>query len=534
MTNGYFQLVTGDRSTKIRIVPPQDGGEMVDGREIISYLKQRGISYDISAINEAAQISDAQEKLVEINKITCMREREGYSSVTAQDGMSYTVRFYPASVGTAGNGEQMTEEEFLNDLKHCGIVYGINNGDIKAFFANRRYCTDIIAARGIEPRQGQDGYIEYKFDTDGTAKPTLLPDGSVDFFHLHILQVCGKGQTLAVMHPEDKGESGYDIKGNIIKQAEVKEVSFSCGRNVEISEDRTKLISTVDGHVSIVCGSVEVSDVLNMKDIGVSTGNVDYEGNIEIDGNVDSGFTVHATGDINIKGVVGSSTIISGGNVLIARGMNGVGKGSIRAEGNVISKFLENVTVSAGGYVSSESVIQCDISAAGEVNVDGRRGSISGGTVSAGTSVSAKSIGSDMGTATTIEVGVDPGLKSRLAEIQKTIIEDRKQIETLEPVLISFKQKMASGVKMSPDQAIKVKTIAQVFLQKKTENEKLSAELDLLQGKLKNSKDAFVAVHDSAYPGVKIIIGDISMNVKKPAQFCRFISDGGDVRISGY
>lgn len=534
MANGYFQLVTGERSTRLRIVPPTDGGSQVDVKEIMTYLKQRNISYDVSVLNMVAANANDTEKIFEINKITCMKERESYTSVMTPDRMSFIVRFYPESIGTPENGEKMTETEFLNDLRQHDIKYGIDTDAISAFFKERKYCTDITAAQGSSPKQGTDAYIEYKFDTDGRVRPTLLPDGSVDFFHLNIIQICGKGQVLAVLHPEDMGEAGEDIKGTLIRPSEVKKMALSFGKNVFISDDKMCLMSAVDGHVSIQSGSVEVSDVLSIKDVGVETGNIDYEGNIEIEGNVETGYTVSATGDINIKGVVGGATLISGGSVLIARGMNGMGKGTITAAGNVVCKFLENASVDAGGYVSSESIIQSTVTAASEINVDGKRGFISGGTVNAGLSISAKTLGSNMGTMTLVEVGVDPNTKKELIDVQKSLVEDKKQVETLEPVLLTYKQKMASGAKPSPAQMERVQMLAQAYVQCKKDLEGKQKRLSELQEKMKQNTGAFVAVKDCAYPGVRIVIGEVSMSIKKENQFCRFISDGGDVRISSY
>ena len=95
MANGYFQLVTGERSTRLRIVPPTDGGSQVDVKEIMTYLKQRNISYDVSVLNMVAANANDTEKIFEINKITCMKERESYTSVMTPDRMSLIVRCYP-------------------------------------------------------------------------------------------------------------------------------------------------------------------------------------------------------------------------------------------------------------------------------------------------------------------------------------------------------------------------------------------------------------------------------------------------------
>ena len=51
----------------------------------------------------------------------------------------------------------------------------------------------------------------------------------------------------------------------------------------------------------------------------------------------------------------------AGGDIIIAKGMNGMGKGVLNAKGNVVAKFLENATVTALGYVSSESILHSTV-----------------------------------------------------------------------------------------------------------------------------------------------------------------------------
>ncbi len=130
-------------------------------------------------------------------------------------------------------------------------------------------------AQGRLPVQGKDAYIEYKFNTDKKAKPTLKEDGSVDFFNLNILNHCNKGDELAILHPEVPGEPGSNIMGDKIMPAEVKKAAFDYGHNIEMSEDGQKLISLVDGHVELVDGAVFVSDELVLDNAVNSTGNID-------------------------------------------------------------------------------------------------------------------------------------------------------------------------------------------------------------------------------------------------------------------
>lgn len=85
--------------------------------------------------------------------------------------------------------------------------------------------------------------------------------------------------------------------------------------------------------------------------------------------------------------------------------MNGMGRGVLATKGNVVAKYLENATVSAKGYVSTESILHSRVMAGTEINVTGRKGFITGGRVSAANVIRVKTLGSPMGADTIVEVG---------------------------------------------------------------------------------------------------------------------------------
>ena len=127
------------------------------------------------------------------------------------------------------------------------------------FMSDGIYGTDLIVAKGKEPRHGTDASVRYYFNTDVHAQPTLKDDGTVDYFHLNMINPCRKGQLL---------------KGAKIRPRQVKKAHMEFGHNIEISEDRKKLTSLVDGHVSLVEGKVFVSDVYEVENVDLSTGNI--------------------------------------------------------------------------------------------------------------------------------------------------------------------------------------------------------------------------------------------------------------------
>ena len=528
--NGYFRLVNKEGASSLKLFPPTDGGKPLDILDVIEYLTMKDYACDLPTLKRAVEGAEKEQQEISLGNETRLKERECYKLSVRPDKMQAYAKFYAASEG----GEDMTAQEMVHDLELRGIKCGILTDAIEGFFKHKEYGEDILVAEGKPPVQGKNAYIEYKFNTDKKAKPTLNEDGSVDFFHLNILNHCEKGDVLAVLHPEEPGVPGENLFGEKVLPTEVRKETLKFGHNIELSEDRTVLTAQVNGHVELVQGTVFVSDELAVENVDTATGNIDYEGNVLVNGNVATNFQVKAKGDIVVKGVVEGAVLQAGGNIVIARGMNGMGRGVLRAEGNIISKFLENVTAEAKGYVTSESILHSKVTAGGEVNVDGRRGFITGGKVCATGSVNVKTLGSEMGADTIIEVGTDPKVKERIAELQKQIGEDTKLLQTVQPTLLSAKRKLAKGVKLSPEQIMQIQSMAALNKEKTEAIAAANSEIDELQKRLGSSSETVVRVKGEVYPGTRICIGDVSMVVQKTTHYCRFVRERGDVKMAPF
>ena len=531
MKNGYFQVVCSSNGTALKIFNPADGGAAVSTKEIMEYLTRFGINYDLHMLNKGVQdalSSQVGEYFFALNKDPIMELRESYQLFVSQDRMLVSARFYPPSV----KGERMSYQEFINDLGVKNIKFGVQTQDLIKFFEAPDYCTNIVVAKGQPPRQGEDARIEYYFETDLRAKPTHLEDGSVDFFHLNTVSHCKKGDVLAKLFPEDPGEYGTSVFDEKIKPRDVKRTSLKYGRNITLSEDRRILTSDVDGHVTLVDDKVFVSDVLEVENVDNATGNIDYEGSVKINGNVCTNFSVKAKGNIEVKGVVEGAYLEAEGNIIIARGMNGMVKGTLKAGGNVIAKFIENAKVSAGGYVSTESILHSEVMAGTEIQVSGKKGFITGGRVCATNLIQVKTLGSPMGADTTVEVGADPEVKSRMQQLQKLMIENKKTMYSISPVLTSTAQKLSQGVKLKPEQVKYFQELLQTHKSKQQEQETCMKEMQSLQTILDESANARVEVTGEVFSGTRICIADVSMVVKNSMSYCKFVKSQGDVKMT--
>ena len=524
--NGYFQLICDDNSTSVEVFPPADGGTPADLTEIKEYLSGRNIAYVSAALLDI--IGKKERFRVILNHENHLEERESYKLTVSPDNMSASVRFYPPSV----HGTTMTKEEFITDLGYHNIKFGIQEKEIAHFFEHKHYCENLVVAVGKEPQHGKDACIEYYFNTDLRVRPTLKDDGCVDFFHLNNINHCNKGDILARLFPADHGEPGMNVCGDKVKPRDVKNQSLKYGRNITLSDDKLTMLSEVNGHVTLVDDKVFVSDVLSLENVDTSTGNIEYEGSVQISGNICANFSVTAKGNIEVQGIVEGAYLESGGDIIIARGMNGMNKGKLKAGRNVIVKFLENSTVVANGYVSAESILHSTVQAGTEVTVSGKRGFITGGRVSALNQVTVKTLGSAMGADTIIEVGSDPTIKIRIQQLQKSITEATRVLKSIQPILTATQQKLSRGVKLAPDQVQYLKSMIALDQMKKKEVQDQTKELEDIQYSISNTANAQVIVTGTVFQGTRICIGDLSMVVQSEMKYCRFIIMDGDVKMT--
>lgn len=525
--NGYFRLVTKGDDVYIRLYPPESGGEMVGMEELSAYLERNHIvSYQKMDLKRAIERKEETELFLVTFKLAPVDEQ--IKIQISDDKMLVTARFYPACAG----GNLLSQNDIITLLAHNGIVAGIQKEQIEAFLQERAYCTDYIMAKGRKPIEGKHASITYYFNLNKDIKPALKEDGSVDFHELNNISHVKKGDLLAKLNKEVEGKPGKTVTGTLIPPAAVKREKLRYGRNIAISEDHLCLISQVDGHAELVDDKVFVSDVLNVAaDVDVSTGDIEFEGSIEVPGNVRSGFRLKAKGDIIVGGVVEAATLIAGKDIVLKRGIQGMGKGYLEAQNNIIAKFIENAKVKSEGSITTEAVLHSHVSAKKEVIITGKKGFVTGGSVAATYLVKAKTIGSDMGASTIISVGSDPDKKDLFYNLQTETGNIQKNLEQLKPMAVKAAKVLSSGKIADLKQKQQLRKIIQLYQQLSEQTDKNYKEMKSLEGYLDSGNSARIQVSDMVYPGAKIIISECSYVVKDIQQHCQFRKENGEVHM---
>lgn len=524
--NAYFQLLVEEAKTSLKLYPPEGEGEYFPLGDLFSYLERLKIPYDMVEMKKYYDELKSEPVVIPLRCDVHYGEREIMIVKVAEDKMSVTARFMAPS----NNGEKMDMTEILGDLMHQGIKAGVQKEAIEEFLDTREYCKDYLIAKGQEATRGEDARIEYYFNTDLSMKPTENEDGSVDFRRLNNICPVQEGDLLARLYKEKPGEPGFNVLGERIRPADVKRLRLLFGTNVRRSEDKTELYATANGHVCLSNDQVIVSNVYDVEDVGNATGNIDYEGTVNIKGNVSSGFKVHAKGDIVVGGVVEGAELEADGEIILKRGIQGGGRAKVNAKGNVVAKFIEGATVSAEGYIRTESILLSNVSAKGEIEVSGKKGFVTGGAVRSLSMITAKTIGSETGGSTRLEVGIDPVLKEHYNTLGKEITDLEAQMAKVYPVLVAFGKRIGKGEKLDADKMAQMRALTKTYSTMEADVKKKKKEYADIKECLSTDANACIKVTGMIYPGAYIAISDVSLTIKSLDQYCRFVKEGGEVR----
>ncbi|MBO6108822.1 MAG: DUF342 domain-containing protein, partial [Eubacterium sp.] len=346
--NAYFEVINNEDKMYLWVHPAEGDGEMFQFEEVTKYLGTISFpDYDSVKLNnyiergvydEPMKLSD--EPIIPVGE-KCIVQVD-------RDGLKATARFYPPTTG----GDLLTEDEIIADLRRAGVKHGVRKKAIDHFLSNHEYCRDYLLAVATKPVHGHDAKVTYHFDINATARPKMNEDGSVDFHQLGNIKPVEAGQKLATLTPVNWGKPGATVTGKPIKPKKVKNRHLRFGRNIRLSEDKLRIYSEVSGHVTLVEDMVMVSDIYQVPaNVDASTGDIEYKGTVQVTGNVNTGYKVVADGDIVVNGVVEGAELISGGNIVLKRGMQGGDRGVLNAEGNVTAKFIESAKIECKGFI---------------------------------------------------------------------------------------------------------------------------------------------------------------------------------------
>ena len=429
---------------------------------------------------------------------------EAFAEITP-DGLEASIRISPPENG----GSTLTYELLKIFLARNRIVFGLNEETLQTLGKQPAYNSTIVVARGVPSENGVDARLIYHIDTDRRLKPREREDGSVDFKDLGAIQEAKQGQLLCEKIAANPGKAGTDVRGAPLPYVAGKDINLPVGQNTVMTADRLKLYATVDGHITVMNGKINVLNVYTVNgNVSVETGNIDFSGNVVVRGDVASGFSIRADGDITINGVAEAATITAGGTLVIRGGFLGGDSGVLNVTGNTVCKFIEGGQVNVGGDLETTYIMNATVKCGGAVTLVGR-GLIRGGYVSARTAVTANLIGSSKASSssTTIELGSDPELLQKHEQLKLQTEQMSKNITNLKTVISAMEKAKSAGVLAADklEQLAQAKTMLENL---QPASEAMRIELESLERQAARTGRGTVNAKRTAYSGLKLIMGN--------------------------
>ena len=515
-------------------VYPSDGTEMLfELSDVRQTLQDNGvIDYDVielsKIIREAAGVRrkladefvevkpeeeeeiSAQENAPETEADTENEELAGIIIDISRDQMIATVR-YDTSKGT----KLPQVEDIKAALEEKGVVYGINEETIKNGVTS---LTPFVAAEGKQVQHGENARIERKFDLSQKNRPKIDEFNRADYKDMGLFVLVKKGDLLAVRIPQTEGTPGKNIFGLDVPARTGRPIPMPQGKNTEVRNEN-ELYAMIDGQIVDSTRKIDIDPHLDIRSsVGTGTGNIDFTGSVSIKGNVEAGFVVKATGDIEIGGMVNGAEVY-GRNVMIKGGINGQNRGIVKAVEDVQAQFAENANIEAGRDVSIvDAILHSNVRAGNRVYVEERRGIITGGSVAAGEEIRCKMVGNAAAVVTRMAVGVDPTVQQRYIEICRECKEDRGRLKQITQMLNTLSKIDVSRLPQQRIDQINVLTRSQFPLAGKIK--RAEKEIQSLEEAMGRMKDGKIRVADTVYPGVRITINSVIMNVQSSIRRC--------------
>jgi len=524
--DGFFQIKYDTDGIFLVIHPPVDNGKKVEAREVIEKLNRKQIRNFNKDIIELAvskadrtpfRVADPQDELkinASVSVMVTPDKMKAYVTLSAPDG-----------------GRPLTAEEIIEALRQHGVINGINKTTLETISKYPVYNEMICLAEGTPSINGQNGSVEFYFDINKERKPTILEDGRVDFRELNIIESVSKGQKLCTLVPPLPGVKGKTVVDTDIPAVDGKPAVLNKGKNVEVSEDGQSLIASIDGQVNYIDGKVNVFATYEVPaDVDNSVGNINFVGNVSVRGNVLSGFVIEAGGNVEVLGVVEGAVIKAGGDIVLRRGMQGLGKGVLTSGGDIIARYIENSNVEAKNCIKAEAIMHSNVKCGNKLELSGKKGLLVGGTCKVGKEITAKVIGSYMATVTDVEVGVDPSLRERYRVLKEEINTIENDIKKADQAIILLKKLEQAGALTPEKHELMTKSVRTKIFYSSKINE-LKEEMTEVEAKLQQDAYGKIRAYNFIYPGTKVAIGSCLMYVKENLQYCTLYRDGADIRV---
>ncbi|RHX89960.1 FapA family protein [Leptospira stimsonii] len=369
----------------------------------------------------------------------------------------------------------------------------------------------VEVAKGVPPTPGENGWVRFYHPMAKRVK--LLEDGRADFRNIDRYINVKIGEKLATKFEGTPGIPGFDVFGNIIPPPAIKRPKLVVGNHIEerkVMEEGKELQeyhATSNGVIFVTESSINVSPELQIAgNVGLSTGNIQFDGNVIVRGDIEPGSVVQCSGSLVIYGNLESNTIKVGQDLIVHGGIKGGTDDIIQVIGRVQAKFIENARLETEGDIIIEgAILNSTIDTLGSIILNGSNGNLVSSKVRTNEGVSLSSLGSSAELDVNIELGFHFKNDRSFEEITRKIQLGEKEMEKILPKIQQIKHLVQrSRGNLPDDKKAAFKAVFEDYNKKLKILNMLKFKQDTLKGARFNPGSVRLAVQKGAYPGAVI------------------------------
>ncbi|MBE7413482.1 MAG: FapA family protein [Leptospiraceae bacterium] len=368
----------------------------------------------------------------------------------------------------------------------------------------------FIVATGVPATPGVDGFL--KFYHPRAKRVVIAEDGSADYRNTDRYIHVKKDEKVATLFEGIAGKQGVSVFGKPIYPPSINRPKLSIGKNVYTKNIPSiensghiyiEHYSVTDGVIYLTDNSVSVSPELEIQsDVGLSTGNVKYEGSVRVKGSIESGSNVFCTGSLIVGGNIESDEVTVSEGLEVKGGIKVKGRRAIKIGGDLKAKFIENSVLEVDGDIILEgSVLNSKIYCLGNVILNGPSASVIGSEIIAYGGVSVLNLGSLAGLEAVVELGFhfknEKSYKEGIVRLQAL----EKEVEELLPKVQQIKRAvMAARGNLDEEKKQKFKEFFDSYQEKAKKANLMAEQIESLKINRYSQEAVTMVVRGMAFP----------------------------------
>ncbi len=390
---------------------------------------------------------------------------------------------------TLEKGTVKSKNEIMRLLAKENVVFGIRQDEIEKKLKEAEQGTvRFLAAEGVRPERGRDGYYEFFFRTGIPQIPAIRQDGSIDYQNTVYFEQVKAGQVIAVYHEAQPGIGGRMVDGTELPAQGGQEKQMLKGRGFLLSQDKKTYIARESGKIELKNNEITIQPLLVVTEVTISTGNLRFNGSIWVKGNVGSGVVIQSKDELIIEGNVEAAHLQGGKRIVIKNGVSGGGLAVIESAEDIHGKFFESATLTANGGIYANYVMSSNMIAGKEIVISGSKGAIIGGNAAAVNGIKAHHIGNRAGLLTNISLGVSKAMIEKEEEAEMKLKKFQSELEIFEEAYRKLQKQYPPEVRNEMELYLKVEQATYIKRKQMEQQVERTKELEEKRNKANEAK----------------------------------------------